>query len=406
MPHMEYVSGHGIKLRTVFLDNGNWWKLFLKHQHLIRLSIIINVLKLLVCRTSFLGYHHFVCPTCSKSIKAPHSCKSRFCPSCGKKATDIRIKNSFNTLPRTTWQHITFTMPEELWNFFWLNRYLMNRIPLIAASIIKDWAHKKGFLPGIFLAIHTFGRDLKKNIHILLSTTTGGLSSSRNTWIGGAYFYHLSLKNTWRYHIISLIREEFKKGRLILPSHLKDLTSYTQFNSWTAQFYDNTWVVHLNKKSNNMKINIDYLGKYLKRPPIGETRIKQYDGNTVTYEYLDHYTNTKETMTLPVLDFIARLICHIPDKNFRNIRYYGFLSNRLRGKLLPVVYKLLNMKNVITKKVYLSWRDMIRDSYKYDPMRCPLCKSVMTLKTVVLTLKYSLVSQHKEIAHGYFPLLL
>ena len=105
-----------------------------------------------------------------------------------------------------------------------------------------------------------------------------------------------------------------------------------------------------------MKANVEYLGKYIKRPPIGETRIKLYDGKTVTFEYLDHYTNIKETMALPVLDFIERLLCHIPDKHFRNIRYYGFLSNRLKGKLLPSVYKLLHVKNGITTKVYLSPR--------------------------------------------------
>ena len=403
---VEYVSSNGIKLRTIFLDNGNWWKLFLKYRRLIRLSIIINVSKLLVCRTSFLGYHHFVCPTCSKSIKVPHSCKSRFCPSCGKKATDVWIKNSFNSLPRTTWQHITFTMPSELWAFFWLNRYLMNLIPLIAANIIKEWAKRKGFLPGIFLAIHTFGRDLKKNIHIHLSSTVGGLSLTYDSWLRGIYFYHESLKKTWRYHIIALLREEFKKGDLKLPSSLKHITSYNEFYSWTTQFYEKTWVVHLNEQSNNMKANVEYLGKYLKRPPIGETRIKHYDGNTVTFEYLDHYTNIKETMTLPVLDFIERLICHIPDKNFRNIRYYGFLANRLRGKLLPLVYNLLNMKHVITSKVYLSWRTMIQAAYKYDPLRCPLCKSIMLLKAVVLPSYYSLVSKHEEIAHGSFPLLI
>jgi len=406
MMHMEYVSSNGIKLRTIFLDNGNWLKLFLKHRDLIRLSIIVNVLKLLVCRTSFLGYHQFVCPTCSKSMKVPHSCKSRFCPSCGKKATDTWIKNSFNTLPRTIWQHITFTMPSELWVFFWLNRYLMNRIPLIAATIVKDLALEKGFLPGIFLAIHTFGRDLKRNIHIHLSTTAGGLSLFNETWIGKAYFYHQSLKNTWKYHIISLLREEFKKGLLLLPPHLKHITSYTAFNSWTAQFYNTDWVVHLKKQSNNMKANVDYLGKYLKRPPIGETRIKHYDGKTVTYEYLDHYTDVTEIMSLPVLDFISRLICHIPDKNFRNICYYGFLSNRLRSELLPLVYKLLDIKTVITTKVYLSWRTMIEAAYKYDPLRCPLCKSIMILKTVVLPSYSSLLSKHEEIARGYFPLLL
>ena len=155
-----------------------------------------------------------------------------------------------------------------------------------------------------------------------------------------------------------------------------------------------------------MKTNVDYLGKYLKRPPIGETRIKHYDGKTVTYEYLDHYTDTKETMTLPVLEFIARLICHIPDKNFRNIRYYGFLSHKLRGKLLPVVYRLLNMKTVTTTKVYISWSTMIRTTYYYDPMRCPQCKTSMILQTVVLPSSDSLILKQEEIAHGYFPLLL
>jgi hypothetical protein len=156
-----------------------------------------------------------------------------------------------------------------------------------------------------------------------------------------------------------------------------------------------------------MKTNVDYLGKYLKRPPIGETRIKHYDGKAVTYEYLDHYTNITEIMTLPVLEFIARLICHIPDKNFRNIRYYGFLSHKLRGKLLPVVYELLNMKTVTTTKVYISWSTMIRTTYNYDPIRCPLCKTYMLLQTVVQPLSSdSLILKQEEIARGHFPLLL
>ncbi|GAB61352.1 putative transposase [Candidatus Jettenia caeni] len=318
---------------------------------------------------------------------------------------DIWIKNSLNTLPNTTWQHITFTMPEELWIFFWLNRSLLNRIPLIAATLIKDWAQTKGFLPGIFLAIHTFGRDLKKNIHIHLSTTAGGLSPCHTRWIGKAYFYHESLKNTWRYKIITLLRNEFKQGLLKLPSHLKHLTSSTLFNSWTSQFFEKTWVIHLKGQSNSMKAHVDYPGKYLKRPPIGETRIKDYDGTSVTYEYLDHSTKTQEIMTLPVLEFIARLICHIPDKHFRNIRYYGFLSHKLRGKLLPLVYNLLKMNRVITGKVSLSWRDMIRTTYRYDPLLCPRCKTRMVLQSAVFA-SDSLITQHKEIAHGYFPLLL
>lgn len=399
---MEYVSG--IKIRDIFLDNGNWWKLFLKHRELIRISIIINVLKLLVCRTSFLGYHVYSCPDCGKTLKVPQTCKSRFCPSCGKKATDNWMKTSFNILPKTTWQHITFTIPEELWPFFWVNRHLMNKIPLLAANIVIKLAKQKGYLPGIYLAIHTFGRDLKRNIHIHLSTTIGGLSLSHNTWKTGCYLYHDTLKQMWKYEIVTLLQNEFKKGTIEFPPALKYIKSYETFCSWMTHLYNKTWVVHLNKQSDNMKVNVEYLGKYLKRPPIGETKIKSYDGTSVTFEFLDHYTDTKTTLTLPVLDFIARLIAHIPDKNFRNIRYYGFLANRVRGKLLPIVYNLLNMKNVI-RKVYISWRDMIKNTFNYDPLRCPVCKSIMLLKDTVFPNSNRLLSLHKEIANGLFPLL-
>jgi len=400
---MEYVSG--IKLRDIFLDNGNWWKLFLKHRNLIRISIIINVLKLLVCRTTFLGYHIYVCPECKKTLKTPHTCKSRFCSSCGKKATDNWMKTNFNLLPKTIWQHITFTMPEELWPLFWVNRYLINQIPLIAANIIKKLAKQNGYLPGIYLAIHTFGRDLKRNIHIHLSTTIGGLAFTNNIWKKGAYLYHDTLKKMWRYEIASLLQKEFKKGKLKLPPSLKHIKSYNAFCSWMTHLYNKTWVVHLNKQSQNMKVNVEYLGKYLKRPPIGETRIKNYDGKSVTFEYLDHYTDTKKIITLPVLEFIARLIAHIPDKNFRNIRYYGFLANRTRGKLLPIVYQLLNTKKIINKKVYKVWRYMIKDAFNYDPLKCPLCNCIMKLTNIVFSIPQPILSLHKEIANGHFPLL-
>src|SRR3972149_3000937 len=117
---VEYVSSNGIKLRTIFLDNGNWLKLFLKHRDLIRLSIIVNVLKLLVCRTSFLGYHQFVCPTCSKSMKVPHSCKSRFCPSCGKKPPDGATERLQEGRVRPQQIPRTSHVDPQLWVFFWL----------------------------------------------------------------------------------------------------------------------------------------------------------------------------------------------------------------------------------------------------------------------------------------------
>jgi len=334
---MEIVTG--ISFKQIFIDNGNWWKFFIKYpKEAFREAIIVNVVKMLICKTPLLGFHRYLCSKCHFSKKVSHTCKSKFCSSCGKKATDQWTQTALQTLPKTTWQHITFTMPKIYWDLFWLNRDLMNCFPIIAAHIILEPAAKQGAKVGIFLAIHTFGRQLTRNYHLHLSTTCEGLALDDKKRIKKLYFDEGTVKRRWRARVTKLFRDEYKAGRLKLPKSLQHIKNYTQFNRLLNKEYQKTWHVELGDQSNNHKNTIEYIGRYLKRPPIGETKIKEYDGKTVKFEFLDHNTGYTETLPLPVFTFIARLITHIHDQYFRVIRYYGFLSNRTRGKLLPRVY--------------------------------------------------------------------
>lgn len=209
----------------------------------------------------------------------------------------------------------------------------------------------------------------------------------------------------WRFEIVTLLRNEFKKGNLILPYHLKHIKSYSSFYSWTVQFYNQTWAVHLKKPSNTLRHNVEYLGKYLKRPPMSETRIKAYNRHSVTFCYLDHYDKSTKTITLPVLEFIDRLIAHIPDYNFRNIRYYGFLATAVRSKLLPLVYSFLKTTHIFKNKVYTPWRTFIQLSFKRDPLKCPHCGQIMEFFKRFSSIPFSFLSIHKEIANGFFQRL-
>lgn len=366
---MEIVSGHSIKN----ILKSHWPALFLKHGNNLRNAIVINVAKVLACRTESLGFHQYLCPHCGQSMKVPHTCKSRFCSSCGKKATDQWIRKNMAVLPDTTWQHITFTMPSELWDLFWLNRRLINNVSSLAANIILTTAKKKNALVGIYTALHTFGRDLKRNIHIHLSVTRGGLHiNDHSKWVKDVFFSIKVIMPQWRYQIISLFRHEYKSGNLVLPKSLSHINNCRAFNSWLGILYKKTWVVHFCKKTNNKEQNITYLGKYLKRPPLGETRIKTYDGETVSFEYLDHYTQSKNIKTLSAEDFIIRLTTHIHDSGFRCIRYYGFLANRVRGKLLPIVHQLLKNPrfNELIRLTKIYWRQMIQRTFGFDPLKC------------------------------------
>jgi len=62
------------------------------------------------------------------------------------------------------------------------------------------------------------------------------------------------------------------------------------------------------------------------------------------HHYYDHRTQQYRQQTLPQEEMIGRYISHIPAKHFKMVRYYGFLSNRKRGELLPKVYEALEME--------------------------------------------------------------
>jgi len=269
-------------------------------------------------------------------------------------------------------------------------------VPKISAEILQELAKKQGAKIGIYLGIHTFGRDLKRNFHLHVSTTCCGLSLDGKRWINKIYFYHQPIKDMWKYRITDLLRKEYKAGRLTIPKSLKQIKNYSDFNKLLDQQYQKKWNVHLQEQSSDHKQNIKYIGKYLKRPPLGETRIKKYDGKTVTYEYKDHYTDSTVLMTLPVKDFIARLITHIHDKYFRSIRYYGFLSQRTKSSLLPRVKAFIGQEKQKIQKV--TFRSLWIKSFGKDPAICPFCKSKMNFILSRFHLKIDFEAIHKTVA--------
>ena len=283
-----------------------------------------------------------------------------------------------NILPDVPWQHITFTMPDVLWDFFAYNRKLLNIIPKLAAKCIKKIAKDKKVVTGIFIAIHTFGRDLKFNVHIHLSVTLGGLSFDSQKW-KKLFFKQQNLVKMWRYEIINLLRMKYHSFDLVIPHKISEQLNHTfTFNDFLDKQYQIFWHVFCAKQTNNQQQNVDYFARYVKRPPIAESRLRHYDGNFIIFKYLDHKTKSMVNKTLSVKDFIKRLIRHIPDQGFRLIRYYGFLANRVRGKLLPKVREVLGIKHYETQNP-TSFVKLMIQNFNVNPMQCTLCGSDMRL---------------------------
>lgn len=388
-------------IKQILTTNASWWNFFEKHRTTLRSAIPKVIVKLLSCKHKVRGFQEYCCltPGCTHVKYVYFTCKSKGCSSCGKKATEVWIEKQYDILPKTSWQHITFTMPSQLWDFFWLNRKLLRAIAKLAADCIKAIAGKKKVMPGIFIAIHTFGRALTRNVHIHVSTTAGGLSDDLTQW-KSLFFKQDALMKMWRYRVIKLFRIMHAKEPLKIPNAIqKLLTPHVTFNHFLDQLYKKQWIVNCAKPTDDHKISVNYLARYTKRPPIAESKLRHYDGNEVTFSYLDHKTKTYKKLTRSIEEFIGLFVQHIPDEGFRMIRYYGFLSNRLRGTLLPIIHKLLGQQNKynLTQPTYAS---LIEKSFGFNPLTCILCGKQLVLSAVRFGVSnpQQLLNFHRQLA--------
>ncbi|CAJ0992260.1 hypothetical protein NVIRENTERO_00574 [Sodalis praecaptivus] len=112
------------------------------------------------------------------------------------------------------------------------------------------------------------------------------------------------------------------------------------------------------------RLGAKYLGRYLKKPPIAGSRLAHYAGGaTLSFRYHDHNTGEQATETLTQRDIVSRLKQHIPEKFFRMVRYYGFLSPSKRA-VLEVVYLLTETARKTARKV--TWRGLYQRLLKVD----------------------------------------
>jgi hypothetical protein len=125
---------------------------------------------------------------------------------------------------------------------------------------------------------------------------------------------------------------------------------------------------------------INYIIRYTGRPVIAESRITNYDGDFVTFEYIPHGSKELVPETVTVFDFIEKLITHIPDDNFKMIRYYGFYNTKSlkHDQYLRRTRKIDPSRIQILRKINGSWRRRIQYAFGYDPLKCT-CSAWMEL---------------------------
>ena len=122
------------------------------------------------------------------------------------------------------------------------------------------------------------------------------------------------------------------------------------------------------------------------------------------FKFLNHKTGKEEFFNCDIFNFIDRFTQHVPERYFRMIRYYGFLSNYHRGKLLPIVNKLFDREAPTSIK--MTWRFLYKRTFGHSPTDCILCNAKLKLaflcvgvNSFVLKSYHHLLAQNKPIRY-------
>ena len=323
---------------------------------------------MIICNTSTLGTSVFKCPKCNNTKLVYNTCKSRFCNSCGIKYAKQRALNIESKLISGEHRHLVFTISDILWPLFLKKRDRLNFMFEAVSKTLLSWYgdkyKKENLKPGFVLTLHTFGRDDKWNVHIhcLISEFAMGNSSVKKM----------------DFIPFDMLRKRFQK--ILLDLLEKDIgkEEFRPIKNQIYTKYNNGFYVRAKKSEfPDSSKAISYVLRYCGRPCFASYRIIDVDDNDfITFWYQRHEDDNFVVEKIHIFEFIARLIRHIPEPQFKTIRYYGFYASKSH-KLYNNCRKLISKEKLPFYKSLNNWRNLLLITFRKDPLICDICSSVM-----------------------------
>jgi hypothetical protein len=297
---------------------------------------------MLLCHDPSQGYVSFVCPKCGEKRIIHHSCNSRLCPTCGRRLTEDWAKRVSRHLLRVPHRHVVFTLPNEIWPLMKANRNLIQvaaqQILTVIENVFQHHLHGIKLKAGITCALHTFGEDLKFNVHFHCMVTCGGINEDGD-WINVKYFPYDALRKVWQYHVLTAIKEA-------LPQTYEN----SRFIDKMFKDHPNGFYVYAKDIVDNSKGLLEYIARYVRHPAIAQSRIRSFEGGIVTFACKDD-EKREYSVSMGVQAFLSALVQHIPPKGCQLVKNVGIYANKSRQLYSSVISKFQKARKLVQKKL-------------------------------------------------------
>lgn len=280
---------------------------------------------MLTCQTELQSSLQWHCTHCHFTQYFPLSCGHRSCPQCQHRTTKAWLEKQQQKLLPTHYFMLTLTLPYQL-------RPLMNTAPkalyqsmfAVASKLLKDFAKRqnRGKL-GFTAVLHTHNRKREPHPHLHIIVAAGRYDPSKKCWHKGDknyLFNEFALAKVWRARMMAAINHH---PEMTLPSSLPK-----------------SWYVDCRSVGRGLPA-FKYLSRYLYRGVLPDKDIINIKNGQVTFRYQESATKKWANKTLPVLQFLWRILQHVLPKGFQRVRDYGFLCGNAKKCRLQILRLLI-----------------------------------------------------------------
>ena len=279
------------------------------------------------CRTAVMGGHLHGCGACGGREFAWHSCNHRSCPLCGRGATFGWVERELGKRVGAPYFMVTFTLPEELRPLFFapVAKQVHQLFFAAASEALADTLASPKWLgaadSGFTMVLHTWNQRLHFHPHLHCIVPGAGLDRNGRAVL---------VKNENFLVPQPVLRTAFRaKFREKLAAVI---ACGTPLPAVPGTVWEKDWGVHLQPFGSGERA-IQYLGAYVSRTAIGDSRIIGINGEQVTFRWKDRaHGGTLRTETLAGVEFVRRYLRHVLPRGMKAIRYYGFCHPAAKAK--------------------------------------------------------------------------
>ena len=327
-----------------------------------------------LCKSPALGGKVIVCKHCDYRHYIYYSCGHSHCPICQSIKRVQWIDKLQKELYKVPYIHTTFTLPHQLNGVARMNQSKIYSLLMQASwKTIKELSKSDsniGGLPGMIGVLHTFGSDMKYHIHVHCLITFGGLTN-KGQWHYPKHKYKIAryrqLSSTYRNIFLKRLKKMFDKG---------EINYHLNYESITKGLTNKRWVVHSTRPTMDTKVLEEYLGKYIYRIAISNSRLsylKEEQKVSIIYnDYKKQQAGHPAPKTLRILDplvAINQIMQHVLPPYFQKSRRYGLHSTATKKRLQKVIPEAIMRNGKIVKTLF----EILTQLLKATPFECEKC---------------------------------